>query len=119
MKADLNTCAVFRMMIRYRAAQYGHAGAVSVLIAGGAKLNQMTTADVPGLILYPTSLHAASGSGHAEVVKVLLEAGADASIRSKHGKTAEECADENKAAVLAAFKAFADKAAAGAGVFVA
>lgn len=40
-----------------------------------------------------TALHLAAGEGHADVVKVLLDRGADTSIKDLYGKTAAEYAN--------------------------
>ena len=47
-----------------------------------------------------TPLHAAVASGHAEVVRLLLEAGADAGARNKRGKTPRQLAKKLKALAL-------------------
>jgi ankyrin repeat protein len=50
-----------------------------------------------------TALHAASHSGHLEVVKLLLRRGADVDILNKANKTAAELASENGKAEVARF----------------
>ena len=52
----------------------------------------LTARDEHGL----TSLMMAAGRGTAESVKVLLKAGADASVKDKDGKTAWDHAQDNE-----------------------
>jgi ankyrin repeat protein len=59
---------------------------------------------------YPTALFAAAGQGSAETVRVLLEAGADASVVNGVGRTAADLAARlKKDDVVAVFNEFASK----------
>lgn len=69
-----------------RAVVGGHVDAVRALIAGGAKVNEQASDDLS------TALHEAARSNRSVVVRVLLEAGADPSIRNKYGWTAADAA---------------------------
>jgi ankyrin repeat protein len=68
------------------AVAHGHIAIVKVLIAAGAKINN--TRDMNG----DTPLMVASLAGQSESVKVLLDAGADASAKTRRGETALEVA---------------------------
>jgi hypothetical protein len=93
------------------AAGLGHAQAVGALIAGGAKVNESTNfyAD------HPTALHTAACFGHSPLVRLLLESGADASVRNVKGQTAAEvAAAAKKHDVVAVFTEFASRPSFGA-----
>jgi ankyrin repeat protein len=71
------------------AAQSGHPRIVQTLIDAGARVNETNDAGM-------TALVAAAEAGEAEAAKVLLQAGADAGIRSQaNGPTAFEAAMQN------------------------
>jgi hypothetical protein len=70
------------------ASRRGDAAMCRVLLRRGASVNTAT----PGMGL--TSLHRAASLGHTETVKVLLDAGADASLLDAAGKNAVEYATE-------------------------
>jgi Ankyrin repeats (3 copies) len=71
----------------YYAASYGLIGTVEALIAAGADVN-VRAGRYGG-----TALHAAYYRDHPEVVEVLLQAGADPTIRDLHGDTPLELVD--------------------------
>jgi ankyrin repeat protein len=104
----------------WHAALNGHLDIVLALIANGARVNERLSAgpgegegkgEGKGARLI-TALHAAADQGHAAVVRALLEAGADASIRNADGQTAAElaaaasAAADEKSACAAEFKEF-------------
>lgn len=81
---------------------------VRALITSGADVNHRS-AD----LFLPTALFAAASKGHAQVVRVLLKAGADPSVRDLDGLTATDHAVAAKANdAIAAFKEAAASAAA-------
>lgn len=83
----------------------GRVAIAQLLIECGAKVNENTGWHDD----HPTALHRASFKGHAEVVRLLLSAGADPAIRSQAGKTAlDVAAKKNKAELAAAFNDFAE-----------
>jgi ankyrin repeat protein len=87
----------------FLAAHYGHADVVRALLAGGARVNEVT-----GQGALPTALHFAAVKGNAAVVRALLEAGADARVRSRAGATAAElAASEKRTEAVAVFAEFA------------
>lgn len=59
-------------------------GAVKLLLRRGANVDRQTTE------MGSTALHRAAVAGHAAVVRLLLDAGADVSIRDCDGLTALE-----------------------------
>jgi hypothetical protein len=97
----------------WSAALNGKADVVRALIAAGAKVNAVQPLGGP----VPTALHAAAREHHSRVVSVLLESGADTTIRNKDGKTAADlAADHNpNLPVSRIFKEFAGKPSAAAG----
>ena len=70
------------------AARYGNAELVRQLIQHGAQVNLNESRDPEE----PNALGAAAVQGHVEVVQLLLEAGADTTIRNGAGKTAKDFA---------------------------
>jgi ankyrin repeat protein len=66
------------------ASRAGQTEAVKLLLRRGANVNRQTRE------MQSTALHRAAYAGHADVVRVLLEAGADTSIRDCDGLTALE-----------------------------
>lgn len=82
------------------------ASVLTRLIGAGARVNELTDAS-PGC---PTALHLAARDGFAGAVRVLLEAGADATVRNVDGKTpAELAADRQQDSAVAVFKEFSSK----------
>ena len=83
----------------YRAARYGHAGAVSALARLGADLDA-TTSDGE------TALMGAALGGQVKCARALLDAGADRTLRATggydEGKTALEIAEAHGKAEVAA-----------------
>lgn len=67
------------------AAFFGRPAAVAALLAGGAQVNLVSQSNVP-YVPSNTALHAAiAGGANIEAVRLLLEAGADLSIRDSNG----------------------------------
>jgi uncharacterized protein len=64
------------------AAFFGQADAVRLLLARGATVDRNGTGWMTG-----TALHAAAAGSHASVARMLVEAGADANNRQRHGYT--------------------------------
>ena len=77
----------------------GHAGAVAALLQGGAAVDvAYDTGDDDGF----TALMQAAQSGQAECARLLLRAGADASLRHAGGETALDVAEKEGKADVAA-----------------
>ena len=100
------------------AAELGHLEIAKTLIDGGARLNQAISRDSdtdrlkemvgvrcstgilsdsnkPGEEAGMTALHLAAREGHLELVRLLLDRGADPNISSHHGLTSLDVAREN------------------------
>ena len=85
----------------FKAAIFGHAAIADMLIAAGARFNDQGTAN--GM----TPLHDAVLQGRADVVRVLLEAGARVDIEDYTGATARQFAhDRGSDDVRAVFREF-------------
>ena len=95
---------------------YGREGCVRLLLDSKAAVNATdvslepallepvpwdrgrVTSDGPGVLLQvcdETALHWSAAYGHLAVTKLLLEGGADPTLRTKSGKTALDCARSN------------------------
>ena len=80
------------------AAGHGKLGMVSFLIKAGARVDQRN-----GFKEQATAMHAAASNGHVEVIRTLVEAGADPTIGAGHplrspelmGTTARQLAEKN------------------------
>lgn len=71
------------------AARNGHTGALAVMIAKGVDVNLSEDAPAqPGM----TPLHEACVYGHADAVKLLMDAGADDTLKNSRGNTPAHCA---------------------------
>lgn len=68
----------------HRAAKYGHAGMIKVMIEKGVDVN--LTQDRPAEAGV-TPLHLACSYGHADVVRLLIDAGADDTLQNLNGET--------------------------------
>jgi ankyrin repeat protein len=77
------------------AALYGNIEAVSNLVANGADLNKSSRGH------RSTPLHEATHGGHAEIVKFLLDAGANDSLKDYAGNTALHIACRNNCVKIA------------------
>ena len=93
--ADPNAVATngTKLAVINSAAASGNAAVVQMLLRDGANPDAQQEGGF-------TALHAAAQHNHVEMVRALLEAGADASIRTKDGKTAAEMAGPEVAALL-------------------
>jgi uncharacterized protein len=77
------------------AAFFGQAQAAALLVARGAEVDARGTGWMTG-----TALHSAASGRHADVVAVLLDAGADPSLRQSGGWTALHSAAEHGDAAI-------------------
>jgi ankyrin repeat protein len=94
MKAHPNIKADDGVMPLSLAARWtGHVGIIRTLIAAHAQLDAVNNAG-------GTALHAAAHGDHVAAARVLLEAGADASIRQRDGKLAQELGSGAVAVVI-------------------
>lgn len=71
-----------------------HLETAALLLRHGADVNLQRGSD------RMTALHLAALDGHVETIQFLLEAGADQTLRDKHGKRPVEYAKEDEALVL-------------------
>ncbi|KAG6852937.1 hypothetical protein C0991_008009 [Blastosporella zonata] len=80
------------------AAYYGRNEMIELLLTKGAEINEIP--DYPQMAKSErddglgTALHAAAEAGHVPAVKLLLQKGADLSLKNSRGKTALELAQE-------------------------
>ncbi len=81
---------IFDSLYLYDYALAGDLGAVQFLIAMKANINNQIYTPYSR-----TPLHAAAANGHLEVVKFLIENGADIYLKDKHLKTALDAAVNN------------------------
>ena len=72
------------------AAQYGKADVVRLLLLKGAEVNEKSFIDMD-----VTALIWAAKKNYPEIVKMLIDSGADNNITDKNGKTALMYAEEN------------------------
>ena len=82
------------------AARYGNVGSVRQLIQHGAQVNLDESSDPENR----NALSAAAEQGHEEVVQLLLEAGADPTIRNRAGNSAKDYAQAVGAMSLSLLK---------------
>mgnify|MGYP001559170824 CR=1 FL=1 len=73
-----------------RAARYGKADIIKLLLLKGANVNKKSFIDMD-----MTALIWAAKNNHPEIVKMLIDSGADNNITDKNGKTALMYAEEN------------------------
>jgi ankyrin repeat protein len=73
------------------ASSYGFIGVAQALLDGGADTNVVPTDQTRW-----TALMAAACAGRADVIRLLLERGADAALRDSNGQTPLACARSNR-----------------------
>lgn len=77
----------------YVAAGNGQLGAVTILVEAGADIvDGREPMDLPLTTTASNSLHIAATNGHKEVVRFLLQSGADKELKTRMGRTPLHCA---------------------------